>query len=126
LIAYLDTHVAVWLAMGKLKAISTRARKLMEKSDLILSPMALVELEYLFELGRCRLRAQDLFTKLEHEIGLRLSDLPFARVASAGLSENWTRDPFDRLIVAEARTNGLAWLISSDEHIAGHYPKTVW
>jgi PIN domain nuclease of toxin-antitoxin system len=52
--------------------------------------------------------------------------LPFAVVASAALDEKWTRDPFDRLIVANAKANGFAWLISADEEIARHYPRTVW
>jgi PIN domain nuclease of toxin-antitoxin system len=40
--------------------------------------------------------------------------------------EAWSRDPFDRIIVALAKVNGLAWLISADEEIAEHYPQTVW
>jgi PIN domain nuclease of toxin-antitoxin system len=35
----------------------------------------------------------------------------------------WTRDPFDRLIVAKA--NGFAWLISADESSRQHYPHAV-
>jgi PIN domain nuclease of toxin-antitoxin system len=42
------------------------------------------------------------------------------------LDEKWTRDPFDRLIVANAKANGFAWLISADEHIRNHYPRAVW
>jgi len=33
---------------------------------------------------------------------------------------------FDRLIVANAKANGFAWLISADEEIARNYPRTVW
>jgi len=33
---------------------------------------------------------------------------------------------FDRIIVAQARLNGLSPLISSDEKIAEHYPRAVW
>jgi PIN domain nuclease of toxin-antitoxin system len=47
-------------------------------------------------------------------------------VANAALEEKWTRDPFDRLIVANAKANGFAWLISADEEIARNYPRTVW
>jgi hypothetical protein len=42
----------------------------------------------------------------------------FSAIASAALAEKWTRDPFDRLIVANAKANGFAWLISADEEIA--------
>jgi PIN domain nuclease of toxin-antitoxin system len=88
--------------------------------------MAYLELEYLHELGRTRFAAPDLFKKVEYETNLRLCDLPFPTIAAAAIDEKWTRDPFDRLIVANAKANGFAWLISADEEIARHYPRTVW
>lgn len=88
--------------------------------------MAYLELEYLHEFGRTKFRASDLFKKVEVETGLRLCDLPFPAIASAALDEKWTRDPFDRMIVAHAKANGFAWLISADETIQRHYPRTVW
>jgi PIN domain nuclease of toxin-antitoxin system len=91
-----------------------------------LSATALLELEYLYELGRTKFRAQDILRKVEHETNLRLCVLPFATVAIAALDEKWTRDPFDRLIVANAKANGFSWLISADEKIALNYPRTVW
>lgn len=98
----------------------------MERGDLLVSPLILLELEYMYEIGRSALRALDVLRKLEHELGVRLCELPFADVARAALDENWTRDPFDRMIVAQAKVNGFAPLISSDEKIAQHYPRTVW
>ena len=125
MIAYLDTHAAIRLADGRLH-IGRDAARLIHRSELLISPLVLVELEDLHEIGRLALPARDILRKLEHEIGLRLCDLPFAEVARAALDEKWTRDAFDRIIVAQARLNGLAPLISSDEKIAEHYPRTVW
>jgi len=125
MIAYLDTHAAMRLAHGS-KRIGRDAEKLIQRAGLLLSPMVLIELEYLYEIGRLTLPGKDILRKLEHELGLHLCDLPFADVARAALDEKWTRDPFDRIIVAQARLNGLAPLISSDEEIATHYPRTVW
>lgn len=88
--------------------------------------MVLLEFEYMNEIGRSALRGQDILRKLEQELDVRVCDLPFADVARAALDEKWTRDPFDRIIVAQARLNGLATLISSDEEIAEHYPRAVW
>jgi PIN domain nuclease of toxin-antitoxin system len=42
------------------------------------------------------------------------------------LDEAWTRDPFDRVIVAHAKSNGMAHLIGSDATMKKHYPRTVW
>ena len=88
--------------------------------------MAFLELEYLRELGKTKFPARDLLEKVSHETNLRLCELPFSEIANAALDEKWTRDPFDRLIVANAKANGFAWLISADEEIARHYPRTVW
>ena len=125
MIAYLDTHTASRLAHGRAR-IGRDAARLIQRAELLVSPMVLVELEYLYEIGRLTLPGKDILRKLEHELGLLLCDLPFADVARAALDEKWTRDAFDRIIVAQARLNGLAPLISSDEEIAEHYPRTVW
>ena len=126
MIAYLDTHIVLWLAAGKVNRLSPKARSLLNRAELLLPAMAYLELEYLHELGKIKFAARDLLKKVEHETNLRLCDLPFSTVASAAIDEKWTRDPFDRLIVANAKANGFAWLISADEQIAKNYPRTVW
>jgi PIN domain nuclease of toxin-antitoxin system len=123
---YLDTNVVVWLAQGTLQRISRRAQSALEQGSLLMSPMVLIELEYLYELNRIKLPARDVQLKVEHEIGVRVCDLPFLSVASAALDERWTRDPFDRMIVAQAKAKGLAPLVSADEEIKKNYPRTAW
>ena len=44
LIAYLDTHVVLWLAAGKVNRLSTKAKSLLGSSELLLSAMAYLEL----------------------------------------------------------------------------------
>ncbi len=126
MIAYLDTQALVWLSQGSLDDISPKVTRLIQHADLLYSPMVLLELEFLHEVKRNKQPARDIQLKVEHELGVRLCDLPFSAIASAALDEKWTRDPFDRLIVANAKANGFAWLISADETIARHYPRTVW
>ena len=125
MIAYFDTHAAIRLSHGRVR-IGRDAAKLIERAELLVSPMVLVELEYLYEIGRVTLPANDILRKLEHELGLGLCDLSFADVARAALDEKWTRDAFDRIIVAQARFNGLAPLITADVKIAENYPRAVW
>jgi PIN domain nuclease of toxin-antitoxin system len=123
---YLDTNAAVYLARRGLDRFNREARRLIERGALRVSPMVLLEMEYMHEIGRSARRAQDILRKLDLELGLAVCDLPFADVARAALDEKWTRDPFDRIIVAQAKVNGLAPLISSDEEMAKYYPRTVW
>ena len=70
MIAYLDTNVVVWLAQGSLDRISDKAKQHLNEAELLLSPMVLLELEYLFEAKRIRLGARDIFLKIEHELGV--------------------------------------------------------
>jgi PIN domain nuclease of toxin-antitoxin system len=46
-------------------------------------------------------------------------------VAIAVERVQWTRDPFDRLIVAQALLHD-APLITKDEHIRRHYAGALW
>jgi PIN domain nuclease of toxin-antitoxin system len=126
MIAYLDTQALVWLSQGSLDDISPKVARLIQQADLLYSPMVFFELELLYEIKRIKQSARDIQRKVEFELGVRLCDLPFATIAAAALDEKWTRDPFDRLIVANAKANGFAWLISADESIRQHYPRAVW
>jgi PIN domain nuclease of toxin-antitoxin system len=123
---YLDTNVAVWLAQGDLQRITPAAREHIETAELLLSPMVLMELQYLHEIQRILLPARDLLTKLAHELGVRVCSADFPTVIDAALDEQWTRDPFDRIIVAQAKANGFSWLVSADQEIRDRYPRTVW
>ena len=124
--AYLDTQVAVWLSQGAMDRMSAAATRQMAETNLLLSPMALLELEYLYEIRRILLSAEAVRLKLEHELGVIVCQLDFAAITNAALNEKWTRDPFDRLIVANAKANGLSPLISADEEIRSNYPRAVW
>ncbi len=42
------------------------------------------------------------------------------------MHESWAREPFDRLIVAQAKVNGFAPLITADATIRKQYPRAVW
>ena len=126
MIAYLDTNVAIWISNGKLRNLSKEATRVVRTAQLLLSPMAVLELEYLYDLGRTRFRSREIVRKLEQEIGMQICSLRFEQVADVALDEGWTTDPFDRLIVANAKANAFASLISADEKFAAHYPKTVW
>lgn len=123
---YLDTQIVVWLAAGRIKKITKDASRAIESSDLIISPIVLLELQYLFEIGRLVKPPLAILDQLKTLLGLKLSEHPFPKIASAAVFETWTRDPFDRIIVAQARSDEYRELISSDPAIQQNYSKTVW
>jgi PIN domain nuclease of toxin-antitoxin system len=88
--------------------------------------MVVVELGYLYEISRLISTPQEIVYKLNAEIRADVCDYPFPIIAEIALGETWTRDPFDRLIVAHAKANGRAGLITRDEQIAQHYANTIW
>ena len=126
MICYIDTQVAVWLAEANLARISQKALSLIEIADLRISPMAVVELQYLYEIRRVIVRPPDILVKLNAELGLNICDHPFPIIAEIALAETWTRDPFDRIIVAHARANGAAPLLTKDEVIRENYHNARW
>ena len=126
MICYLDTQVMVWLCEKQLDRLTPSASAALEQSELLISPMVLLELEYLYEIKRIVRPPQALLNQLETQMGLRLCDHPFPAIIHTALFESWTRDPFDRVIVAHARSNGYARLVTSDDKIRENYPNTVW
>jgi PIN domain nuclease of toxin-antitoxin system len=116
----------IWLCEGLTDKLTPAASQAIESSPIEISPMVLVELEYLFEIKRILKPPLALLDQLHTLIGLRMSDHPFPAVAQAALFETWTRDPFDRMIVAQARSDGYSGLVTADAKIQQHYSKTIW
>jgi len=122
---YLDTHVVVWLYAGLTEKLSPEGAELIEANPLFISPMVQLELQYLKEINRISAESALIVETLACSIGLELCPRPFAQIVTEALTESWTRDPFDRLIVAQARAS-QALLLSQDQFIREHYPRTVW
>lgn len=117
---YLDTHIAIFLFMGAKQRLSARALKLIESEEIRISPMVFLELQYLYEIGRLKQPPDKVVGYLEARLDLRQCNIPFPRVAQFAANETWTRDPFDRIIVAQARL-GEHRLLSLDEAILQNY-----
>jgi len=125
-VIYLDTHVLVWLYASGPEKLGDGARDAIEKSeDIYISPMVLLELDYLHEIGRLNVGSTAVYEYLHHHIGLDMCDRSFVAVVGKAATLCWTRDPFDRLIVAQASL-GDNTLISRDATIAENYPHLVW
>ncbi len=124
--AYLDTQIVVWISAGRMRKLTREALRTIESSDLLISPIILVEIGYLFEINRLAKPPLAILDQLQKQLGLKVSDLPFPAIANAALFETWTRDVFDRLIVAHARSDGYSELVSSDAKIQQNYSKTIW
>jgi PIN domain nuclease of toxin-antitoxin system len=126
LIAYLDTCAVVWLAQNDVRRLSPAAIDAINLHDLLVSPMVSMELAYLREVGKVIRAPRDILRQLHVQIGLKTCPHPFPEIMDVAADESWSRDPFDRVIVAHAKANGYAPLVTADEKIRRNYPRAIW
>jgi len=99
--------------------------QLVNDEDLGISPVVVLELEYLHETRRIAVGGNTVVQGLAAQLGLRVCDLPFPAVIESALGQRWTRDPFDRTIAAQAALAGSA-LLTKDRTIRKHYRQATW
>lgn len=104
----LDTNALIWLHQGE-----RRTKRLERNTTLYASPTSLLELQILIESGRLRLRPGFGVEQLIGDARWLLDDPPAADWFSQALGVGWTRDPFDRLIVAHAELRG--WRLATGD-----------
>jgi PIN domain nuclease of toxin-antitoxin system len=126
MISYLDTNVVIFLHSGNAARLSRRAIEQIESTDLLVSAMVMLELEMLYEKGTINYPASRILADLNQQIGLSVCQLPMAAVMNRALPIKWTRDPGDRIIVANAIANNEVPLVTSDRRIQEQYPNAIW
>jgi PIN domain nuclease of toxin-antitoxin system len=125
-IAYLDTQIAVWLHDGFENYLTKEANRQVESSTLLISPMVLLEFQYLFDRKTLRIDPTAIYMYLNATFGVDLCSFPFPAIAMEALTCDWTRDPFDRIIVSHAKANDEAPLITADRKIRQNYANAIW
>jgi PIN domain nuclease of toxin-antitoxin system len=105
--------------------LSPTARRLLEREKLQISAMVAMELETLFEARKLNSEPDQLLQILERDHGLTRSETRFESVIVAARTFAWTRDPFDRLIVANAMSDGMR-LITADQTILANFKDAAW
>jgi PIN domain nuclease of toxin-antitoxin system len=114
-----------WLYEGADRRIPATVRDLIESGEPLVSPIVELELTYLYEVGRVTEPAAAPLTALQKTIGLRVADVSAAALAQAAAELSWTRDPFDRLIAAQAIVAD-APLATADQTILANLPLATW
>jgi PIN domain nuclease of toxin-antitoxin system len=114
-----------WLYEGADQRIPAAARALLDSEEPFVSPLVELELTYLHEVGRVTEPAAVPLAALGRTIGLRVADTSLSAVARAATEIRWTRDPFDRMIAAQAIVAD-APLVTADRTILEHLPQATW
>lgn len=124
-LTHLDTHAVIWLYAGELERFTPTALEDLRGSNPVISPIVPLEIQYLFEIGKITVHADTVVEVLQRDIGLQLSEHSFQDVMRRSLQNSWTRNPFDRIIAADAAT-GEDRLLTKDETILAHYRHAYW
>jgi len=122
---HLDTHAVVWLYAGLQERFPAVARTMLETEALGISPMVVLELQYLFEIGKVAEPAAPVIADLKDKLGLEVSASPFPEVVMRATALSWTHDPFDRMIAAQSLAEG-APLLTADRTLRRRLPTAFW
>ena len=124
----LDTHALLWtLADDKRLSRSARRAILKDEARLVVSVVSAWEIILKHQAGKLKLDVglQDMLDVVLR--GGHWSVLPITAAHVAALAElpALHRDPFDRLLVAQARTEGLT-ILTADKAIREYPVPTLW
>ena len=85
-----------------------------------MSPISLLEIEFLPEVGRLSVKNPEFTNSVMNDSRFIIDDLPVETLISHALSLGWTRDPFDRLLVAHSSARRVA-SCTMDRGIRDHH-----
>lgn len=124
----LDTHAFLW-ALAEPDKLSTQARALLsdEDTDVLVSSASAWEIATKYRLGKLPGATAIVTDYAAAMRGLKARDLPITRQHAllAGSYEQAHRDPFDRMLAAQAHSEGLP-LLSGDPALRQFDVELVW
>lgn len=124
----IDTHTFLWWVEGD-RALPAKARKAIAdpENECLLSLASVWELTIKAELGKLRLALPVSRYVTEHVAanGFRLLDIGLKHIARLEGLAFHHRDPFDRLLIAQALTEGVP-VVTADPLFRQYGVKRVW
>ena len=121
---HLDTHIVIWLYYGEAKKIKKQI-DILQKSDLAVSQIVRLELQYMHEVGRIKHNPDTIIRTLQKDFGLKEVNPDNALITNFAININWTRDVIDRLIVASVMADD-ARLMTKDKNILTNFNQAIW
>ena len=113
----LDTHLLLW-AFAAPERLPIRARKRIDVSEVFVSAASIWEVSIKASLGKIQAVASLLLAEIE-PAGFTLLPISGEHAVAVGLLPSIHRDPFDRMLVAQARTEPLI-LLTNDAALAAY------
>jgi PIN domain nuclease of toxin-antitoxin system len=124
----LDTHTFLWMAANPAN-LSPTVRKITREKDnvLYLSAASGWEIALLQQLNRVELpdKPQRFIPEAMQRLSVRPLPIGFTTAISAAMLPLIHRDPFDRIIVAEAMKEKMT-VLTKDKKIAKYQVQSLW
>jgi len=118
----LDTNALIWLASEH-----PRSKGLLTaEASLYISPISLLELTFLKECGRIHFMNNITRDHIIDDARWMLDDPSLAELIEQAHDVDWTRDPFDRLLVAHAKLRGWTFATSDKKIIEHSDPSNIF
>ena len=121
----LDTSTLIW-ALADSERLSKKARKALNDGPLVLSVVSYWEVVMKAQKGTLKIADPvNWWSRASEMLGGDILSIRTAHISVLAALPDIHRDPFDRMMIAQATAEGLT-LIASDE-VFGQYPlKVLW
>ena len=119
----LDTHVLLWWLIDSPK-LGVTAREAIAAADNVVYVSAASIWEIAIKKSLGKLRAPDNFDHILEQEGFEELPVSVYHAEQAGGMPAHHRDPFDRMLIAQAQAEGLV-LVSQDKQIAAYGIRTA-
>lgn len=124
----LDTHTFIWWSTSSSK-LSSQALSLFqnEQATLMLSLASVWEMQIKLQLGKLSLPAPlpVILSKQQATNAIQLFPIALSHILELSDLPSLHRDPFDRLLVAQARVENIA-ILTNDTLISQYPVRTIW
>jgi PIN domain nuclease of toxin-antitoxin system len=115
----LDTHFLIWLVLGSKRLREFRWLERYEPWGL--SPVSLLEIQFLAEVGRLSVRTPEFVDEVMEDPRFIVDDIATVTLVRHALRLSWTRDPFDRLLAAHSTARRVP-LCTADHRLRANHP----
>jgi PIN domain nuclease of toxin-antitoxin system len=124
----LDTHTFIWWA-NEPEKLSPKALAACQNDSntLLLSVVSVWEMQIKMQLGKLKISRpiEELIKTQQQTNGLQILSVELAHVLSLSNLPSHHKDPFDRLLIAQANVEG-ATLVSMDPAFSSYGVKVLW
>jgi PIN domain nuclease of toxin-antitoxin system len=115
----LDTHFLLWILLGSKRL--ERYGWLERYRPWGISPVSLLEIQFLSEVGHVEVQGPEFYEILQRDSRFMIDEVPLLALITKAISQEWTRDPFDRLLAAHSLARRVPFC-TLDRVVQQHHP----